>query len=81
MKGVFEIYIKRPKKGEVVILPPEVDPMQEQQKFPDMKDSDKFDYEHVKDVEIPREIFMDIANWWYDASFGDEFIIRCELPV
>lgn len=81
MTGVFQIYIKRPKEGEVVILPPKDDPMQEQQRFPDMKDSDKFDYVHVEDVELPREVSWMLFRWWNKASFGDEFIIRCELPT
>lgn len=80
MTGVFQIYIKRPKEGEVVILSPLDDPMQEQQRFPNMKDSDKFDYEHIKDVETAWEVERELFKFFREADSCEEFIVRCELP-
>lgn len=79
MTGCFEIYLKTPKEGQVLIPSPSIPtgvPV-----IPDMKDSEKFDYLRIDMVELPFEVGEALCDWWSSASFGDEFIVRCELPV
>lgn len=79
LTGCFEIYLKTPKEGEVHIPSPSIPtgvPV-----IPDMKDSDKFDYLRVDMVELPYEMQTALYDWWKGASFGDEFVVRCELPT
>ncbi len=79
MTGVFEVYIKRPKEGEVVIPPPKGEM---EIRMPDMKDYEKFTFERILDgVELPQEIVRTLYEWWWSANFCEEFIIRCDLPV
>jgi len=79
MTGVFQLFFKKP-KGDEVHIPPTTEsrgvPI-----FPDMKDSSKFDFEHVKDVELPHEILDELRDWWIKADFCEEFIVRCDLPT
>ena len=82
MTGIFQIYSKKPKEGEVFITPPP--PMEGHDKLitmPDMKDSNKFNYELLKSVEMPGEVEKYLQEWWWTADFCEEIIIRCELPV
>lgn len=79
MTGCFEIYLKTPKEGQLLIPSPTIPAGV--LVIPDMKDSEKFDYLLVEMVELPREIGSALFDWWERASFGDEFIVRCDLPT
>lgn len=79
MTGVFDLYLKTPKEGEVHIPPPSIPTGTIV--IPAMDDLEKFDITHKKSVELPQEVLNDLQEWWQKASFADEFIIRCELPV
>jgi len=65
MTGVFEIYLRTP-EDDAGRYPPTDVPMKE---------------ERIKVVELPQEIGTALFDWWQKADCGDEFVIRCDLPV